>query len=539
MILLLKQEAVKIDEYIYNQIGIPRPVLVERAGMAVARRCISILDSGALQELSADIFAGKGLNGADAMVCARELNSSGIKVRLWEVFPDNDRQDDLSWIRKACLQLNIPISPAKLYRSESRSLIIDGIFGISFDISRKPDKDTLNIFHEIAKAKRLGSLIVAIDIPSGVDCDTGEVSDYAITADETVTFISCKAGILGFPGRNHAGRITIDRLGMPSDLEELSGAGTACLKAITMDIAAELLPDRKADGHKGTFGRVGILGGSKGMAGAVCLCAISCMRSGAGLIYLIVPADIAGMCLMKVPEALVYTEYNQLPIKPDVFVVGPGGSKDECTEEEVYRAILSEKLIVLDAQALNVIAAHPSGAMDALATRRRNGLPLPVLTPHPGEMDRLLPESVHLPRIEKALVAAKTFDCVAILKGAGTVVALPDGQAWINTTGNSSMAKGGSGDVLAGIIGAMLAQGLTPVEAAVFGVYFHGLCGDIACRERDEYSAVPSDIIDKIPDAFKNIKEYIAGQSGRRYSVPEDSACCRPAVEPELEKTDE
>lgn len=539
MILLLKQEAVKIDEYIYNRIGIPRSVLVERAGLAVARRCMGILNAGALQNLTADIFAGKGMNGADAMVCARELHSSGIKVHLWEVFPYNDRQDDLSWIRRACLQLNIQISPAKLYRSESRSLIIDGIFGIFFDGSRRPDEDTLNIFHEIARAKRLGSIVVAIDIPSGVDCDTGEASDFAITANETITFISCKAGISGFPGRNHAGRITIDRLGMPPNLEELSGACTSGLKAITMDIAAALLPARKADGHKGSFGRVGILGGSKGMAGAVCLCAISCMRSGAGLIYLIVPEDITGMCLMKVPEALAFNAYSQLPVIPDVFIAGPGGSKNQDTEEEISRAIVSEKLIVLDAQALNIIASDPTGAIKAFATRRKNGLPLPVLTPHPGEMDRLLPESVHLPRTEKALLAAKTYNCVAILKGAGTIVALPDGQAWINTTGNSSMAKGGSGDVLAGMIGAMLAQGLTPAEAAVFGVYFHGLCGDMACRRRDEYSAVPSDLIDMIPDAFKNIKEYIAGQSSRRDGVPEDLTCCGSAVEPDLEKTDE
>ncbi|MHB1452920.1 MAG: NAD(P)H-hydrate dehydratase [Saccharofermentanales bacterium] len=539
MILLGKQEAVKIDEYIFNRIGIPRSVLVERAGLAVARRCISILDDGLWNGMTADVFAGKGMNGADAMVCARELHSAGITVHLWEVFPENGRNDDLSWIRNVCVQLDIQISPAKLYRSETRSLIIDGIFGTSFDRSRVPDEDTMNVFHEIAKAKKLGSIVVSIDIPSGVDCDTAEVSDFAIDADETITFISCKTGIAGFPGRKHAGRITIDRLGMPSELEDMSGACASSHKVITMEDAAALLPAREADGHKGTFGRVGILGGSKGMAGAVCLCAISCMRTGAGLVYLIVPDDIAGMCLVKVPEALVFSAYDQLPAKPDVFIAGPGGSKNKVAEEGIYRAISAERLLVLDAQALNIIAMDPSRAKKAFESRQNNGLPFPVLTPHPGEMDRLMPESAHLPRTEKALAAAKTYRCVAVLKGAGTVVALPDGGVWINTSGNSSMAKGGSGDILAGMIGAMLAQGLTPAEAAVFGVYFHGLCGDLACGQWDVHSAIPSDIIEEIPAAFKIIKEKIAGQTGRRGSVPENLECCGSAVEPDTEKTDE
>jgi NAD(P)H-hydrate epimerase len=325
---------------------------------------------------------------------------------------------------------------------------------------------------------------------------------------------------------------------MPAGLEEQAEAGNGALNAITIKDAAALLPARKPDGHKGTFGRVGILGGSKGMAGAVCLCAISCMRAGAGLVYLIVPEDIAEMCLMKVPEALAFPTYDDLPVHPDVFIAGPGGSKDKETEEQIFKALLSESLLVLDAQALNIIASDPSRAKELLASRLRDGLPLPIITPHPGEMDRLLPETAGLPRMQKAQAAAREYSCVTVLKGAGTVVASPDGRLWINTTGNSSMAKGGSGDVLAGLIGAMLAQGLAPKDAAVFGVYFHGLCGDLSCGDNGEYSAVPSDIVDKYPDGFRMIIEYNAQNCGPLSGSPDSLDCCGTASEKDLERND-
>ncbi len=524
MIALTRRDAAGIDDFIFDRIGIPRSVLVERAGMAAARKCLE----GAGAGCGADVFAGKGMNGADARVCARELHARGIRVRLWDVFPEDGRQDDLVWISRSCEALGIPSGPADAFRGEegTGSLIVDGIFGTSFDLTRKPDDAVLRVFDEIRKARGRGARVVSIDIPSGVDCDTGEAAEYAVTADETVTFIACKAGIAGYPGRKHAGTVTIDRLGMPEGLEELSGACTSGMHVITMRDAAALLPERPADGHKGTFGRAGILGGSAGMAGAVCLCSMSCMRAGAGLVYLIVPPDITDMCLMKVPEALVYEDLDRFPVSPDVLVAGPGMANGEANTSTVFRAVSTARQLVLDAGALNILSADPAGARDAMRARAQSGLPLPVITPHPGEMDRLLPEHAGSPRIRKAQAAAAAYSCVAVLKGAGTVVALPDGSAWINTTGNSSMAKGGSGDVLAGIIGAMLGQGLAPAEAAVFSVYFHGLCGDLASGKTGGYSAVPTDLIARIPEAFERIMEIRTGRPGRQERDPAAMDCC-------------
>lgn len=499
MLLISSKGAKNLDRYITEDIGIPLDILAEHAGMAVASVCV---ENFSLK--SVDVFAGKGMNGVDAFVCARKLHSIGFNVKIWTVFP----LDEQKWQYIACENLKISINPATKYEFNEPSIIIDGIFGTSFDITRPLDNKSKQALLNINNAKTKGSKVIAIDIPSGVSSDDGRTHDLAIKADETVTFLAPKKGMLNYPGRLNCGKIKVSTLGVPKNLIENFSKLKTYTEAIDINLASMLLPPRKEDGHKGSFGSVGIVGGSEGMAGAVCLCAKSVYKCGAGLVYLVIPQSIRGDCLLSVPEALAFTSFNLLPSKPDVVVIGPGGGSDEEFKELVFELIKKSKNLVLDAKALRIIGTEKQKSKELLNKRMKNKMSLPIITPHPGEMKDLMPDANLNQRVKTAKKCASEYSCICVLKGAGTVIASPDGNVRINTSGNSSMGKGGSGDVLAGMIGAIMAQGLNSFDCASFGVYFHGLCADIAMEESCEYSAMPTDIISKIPNGFTKLIQY-------------------------------
>lgn len=503
MLLISSKQAKEMDRYITENIGIPLEILAEHAGMAVAS-----IYKEKYHGKKVDIFAGKGMNGVDALVCARKLHSFGVDVRIWTVFSLYEEQEKDRWQYIACKNLKIPIWPSTEYEFRESSTIIDGIFGTSFDINRPLDKQNEQALLNINNARIKGVKIIAIDIPSGVDSDNGQVLDIAVKASETITFLAPKIGMLNYPGRLNCGNITLSTLGLPEGLIENFVPFEFNIKGIDISLAAALLPSRKEDGHKGTFGSVGIVGGSDGMAGAVCMCAKAVYKCGAGLVYLVIPQSIKGDCLLVVPEALAFTNYNLLPSEPDVLVIGPGGGTDEEFKSIVFDAIEKSQKLVLDARALRVIAKDKKKAKELLKQRLKYKMSLPVITPHPGEMKDLIPDADLGKRIETAKKAAVEYSCICVLKGAGTVIASPDGDVRINTSGNSSMGKGGSGDVLAGMIGAIMAQGLNPFDSATFSAYFHGLCADIAMEESSEYSAMPTDIISNIPKGFSRLIEY-------------------------------
>lgn len=512
MRLLSGNDARSLDFYIIENLAVPADVLAERAGIALSKACLSLPQVIRKGCGTIDVFAGKGMNGVDALVCAREVFSCGHKVRVW-IMPEMNDPANERWQLTVCRKLGIPVSDVTQYPGEAGNgisgVIIDGIFCTSFDSGREAGHVFCSVVDKISVARESGAYVISADIPSGLDPDTGLSGASAVTADETVTFIAPKIGLFNYPGRNHAGRITVEKLGFSDELLDSliwsEVTGNQNIYAITMRSASVLLPERVADGHKGVFGRVAFIGGSKNMAGAVCLCAQACYRSGAGLVYLIVPEEIRDSCLKIVPEAVTAVSIEELQVKPDVVIAGPGGSDTEGFTGMVFRSIDTADKLVLDAQALHVIADHPVEAERKLNERFNAGMSLPVITPHPGEMKKIMPEDKGENRIKSACKAAEKYKCVCVLKGAGTVVAEPGGNVWINTTGNSSMSKGGSGDILAGVIGAFMAQGMGSSDSAVLGVFLHGLCGDIAAKEMSVYSANPVDIIRKLSEGFKEI----------------------------------
>ncbi len=515
MLSLSRDAAKRIDEYFIDSMGVPRDILIEHAAAAVAGICVARLakqgeNSGDRVFPTIDVFAGKGMNGLDAFACARHLTARGLDVVVWEVF--TDRKGETPWQIQAVYRLGIPVRPAENYRIRGKGMIVDGIFGTAFS-AKKPFPPALKkLFQKINVAHASGNSVIAVDLPSGVEADTGETVPCAIEADETVTFICPKTGIMTYPGRKYAGKIHIERIGFSLQTVEkaLSETGADSRSLPVVLDAATVRPwftKRPPDGHKGTFGSAGLIGGSEGMAGAICLAAAAAMRCGVGLTYVRVPSRIKTNCLTAIPEALISSDYEPVFEKTDAVAIGPGLDRTKSSVCAVWKAIGTVLKLVLDAGALTVIARFPQEAEAAFQDRNAKGLPPVLMTPHPGEFARLMPDFPAGSRLDAAKAAAKRYEAVVILKGAGTVIADPQGRVFINTTGSSAMAKGGSGDVLSGILVSFLAQGKDPFTAAAAGVFFHGLCGDLAARELGEYAAIPGDFIRKIPDAFRILED--------------------------------
>lgn len=512
MLLLTHNAAEEIDGYLINTIGAPVYLLVEHAALAVAESCARYLDKerncGAHH--MTHVFAGKGMNGQDAYACARILSEQGYEVAVWEVFPDLFGSEEKNLQKELCLNLGIEIKPANEFKPAENILVVDGIFGTAFSLGKSFSADLSGLFRKISKCRELKSYVMSIDLPSGVVTDTGEVGPFTIAADETITFFLPKIGIYSYPGRKYSGEIKVNPLGFSFNRINriIAQAYTGLLpQLIDMDTAKNWMPGRAKDGHKGTFGRAGIIGGSRGMAGSVCLSVMACMHCGIGLAYLRVPAAIIAQCLAVIPEALISSDYEPALDGKDAVLIGPGMDKTRKTGRILWNAVSDTPHLVLDAQALNILAENPEKMNEHVLMRKKKNLPWIIMTPHHGEFKRIAPDLADFSRIEAAAKAAIRLNAVIVLKGAGTVVAAPDGTVFINSSGNSAMAKGGSGDVLSGMITAFLAQGKAPLYAAAFAVYLHGLCGDLAARESGEFYSMPSNFITKLPEAFSLLAE--------------------------------
>ncbi|MBK9144423.1 MAG: NAD(P)H-hydrate dehydratase [Candidatus Melainabacteria bacterium] len=389
------------------------------------------------------------------------------------------------------------------------SLIVDAIFGTGLD--RQVEGFYKRVIRSI---NRSGKRVIAIDVPSGIDSDNGQVLGAAVRADETVTFGYLKPGLITHPGTTLKGAISIVDIGLP-ELPD-SRNGEPDINLTTVDIVREILPMRPMDSHKGTFGRLLTIAGSLGMTGAALLAGLSSLKSGAGLCYLAVARSL----LPLVPsQELVYkpmpeTEAGSLSLaafetlkhevdRVQAVILGPGLSTNDETVELVAKLVdhISVPCIV-DADGLNALALKKCGLGEASQ--------MFVLTPHPRELARLLEQSVaevQADRIKAALAAAKKFRCTVLLKGSMSVIASSEGEVYINPTGNAGMATAGSGDVLSGIIGGLLAQKVDPFQAAVAGAYIHGRAGDILAQEIGEAGIIAGDLERAIPLAFESVRE--------------------------------
>ena len=473
------------------------------------------------------VFCGPGNNGGDGVAAARLLMGMGnCQVRAFfvgdraKMTPDEKAMEDKLIAAGGCLEdFSVDMTDrstleATMDYQQQRILawlstcdaMVDALFGIGLT------RPVEGVFRTavLQMQSRLNCPVVSCDIPSGVNADTGEVLGEAVRAKVTVTFTRGKPGLYAGPGAERAGEVRIVYIGIPHDLEFEMFQELPQLEV--MHQPDSQLPHRPRNAHKGDFGRVFILAGSEGYTGAPVLAAKAALRAGAGLVYLGVPRDIYPIVAVKCDEAMPFPlpeDYNAILDKArgcDVALIGPGLGRSSETEALVLRLLADLDVpIVLDADGINALSGH----IDVLDKRSA----LTVLTPHEGEFSRLT--GCALP-IRDRLTAARDFarkhGCALVLKGQGTVTAAPDGSACINATGNPGMAKGGSGDVLAGMTVALLGQkhlrkerreGDNTPELVTAAVCFHGLAGDLCARKLGEYAMLPSDLIEALPEILR------------------------------------
>lgn len=496
--------------------GIPSLLLMENAGRAVAEAAREML--GDLRGKSIVIAAGPGNNGGDGFVAARHV-ANALGVPWIHYFGDRKtaRGDSLANIDIA-ERMGIDIIESDLDRfrayCQNADLIIDALLGTGTkgDL-RDPYPAVIDAINESACP------VLAVDIPSGVNADTGAVTGRAVAADRTVTFGLPKIGLLTGAGAACSGQVTVADIGIP-----LQAVVKANLNTVVPDgwDVAQRLPPRRADSHKGDFGHLAVVAGSAGLTGAATLAAEGALRIGAGLVTLLVPESLNDIFEAKLTEAMTIPvaegkarafgmaslgkvlEYTG---RWDAAVIGPGFGRDEDTIEftlELIRRL--ERPAIVDADALFAISKDLSVLRDCRS-------PL-IITPHPGEMATLLGTTaaeVQSNRLEVARGFAAEHEVTVVLKGAGTVIADPDGTACINTTGTPGMASGGTGDVLSGMIGGLLAQWhahesrVEPLDAACAAVYLHGRAGEIAAEEFGEAAMIASDVANHIGDAMTEV----------------------------------
>lgn len=491
----------EIDRRTITEIGIPSLVLMERAAMAVAEE----VKRRAAKTEKIWCACGCGNNGADGVAAARMLHLAGYPVVV--IYIGNREKASEEFKRQAVIAENLGVSfiAYREFIPGSCDILVDAIFGVG--LARPVEGEFLEFFTMLKGASP--RLTVAVDLPSGISSDSGQVLGAALKAQVTVTFGWEKLGTVLYPGKDYSGQVIVADIGFPplSALNAL-GAGEPANYAFTYEAEDKCrLPLRPAYGNKGSFGRVLIVAGSKNMGGAAYLSALAAYRMGAGLVKILTVSENREFLQARLPEAILETYSGEMfhanpedyrPVLEencewaDVVVLGPGLGKAPYVEALTEMVLtIACTPIVVDADALNMIAAHPY--MCGYFTENI------ILTPHLGEMARLTGKSIQeiqqdVPGTAAAYAAHYGITCV--LKDAVTAVALRDGRIYLNTSGNSAMAKAGSGDVLTGIIAALLAQGMDEMEGTILGVYLHGLAGDLYREERGSYGMLAGELAD-------------------------------------------
>lgn len=507
MKLVTAEQMRALDRRTIEQWGLPGMVLMENAGRAVVQVVAELLDEVGYGTVV--VVAGKGNNGGDGFVVARWLHWAGVEVEVCLLPAGEELSGDAATNYRFAARAGVTIFEgadrdvldARLDRA---ALIVDGVLGTGITGEVRGAAAAA-----IAAINAAPAPVVAIDIPSGVHADTGAILGDAVWAHTTVTFALPKVGLYQYPGRERCGRIVVAPIGMARALVEDDTLNTN----LTLEHdAAWMLPGRSPEMHKGDAGRVLVIAGSVGMTGAAALAGLGAARAGAGLVYIACPRSLNDILEVKCTEVLTRpmpeTDSRSLALAAqdellaaasgvDAVVLGPGLSQHPETAELVRRLVARiEAPLVIDADGLNAFA----GRVGELTARSA----ATVLTPHPGEMARLTGEptgAIQADRLAAARSLAAQTGAVVVLKGAGTVTAAPDGEAWVNPTGNEGMASGGMGDVLAGMIGAFLAGGAAPLDAAVAGVFYHGRAADLAV-EPGRRGLVASDLLKLLPTVF-------------------------------------
>lgn len=510
MRVLTRQQMRDADQQTTHEIGIASLVLMENAGRQVVASMESAFED--LSGLHVAVLCGKGNNGGDGFVVARTLyeRSIAVSVYLLGVSADvrGDARINLGVLRAMDLDV-VEIADAtawELHGSDvlAADLIVDAIFGTGLSGPATGLVETV-----IADINAAATPVVAIDLPTGLDADTAEVPGPAVAATLTVTLGAPKLPLVMPPADRLVGSLVIADIGIPRGV--IQGLDGPWLELVTRERMRALVTPRVAESQKGDYGRILIVAGARGKTGAAYLAASSALRSGAGLVTVATPAScqpiLAGLGVEYMTEALPETGDGQiawealdqiLEADADVIVMGPGLGRAPATMALVQAVVERAGVpMVLDADALFAFV----GESDRLVGR--DGADI-IITPHPGEMARLTGltvEAVQADRVEVARTFATTHRVHVVLKGHRTVVATPEGKAYVNLTGNPGMASGGTGDVLTGVVAAWFGQLLDAEDAAQLGVYLHGLAGDLAAADEGETAMIAGDIVDRLGDA--------------------------------------
>jgi hydroxyethylthiazole kinase-like uncharacterized protein yjeF len=522
-----------IDKKTIDEYGVSSVVLMERAGLAVASKIKEIFG-----RRNIIIVSGSGNNGGDGLVVARTLYKEGWDVKVFLTSSPEGLKGDALLQYKTAVKFGIKIIPVRellLHHSSiisKHSIFVDALLGTGLS------KNVTGTLSEVISIlNKSNAPVISVDIPSGISSDNGQIMGKAVKADYTVTFGLPKRGHFLFPGAQYSGKLFIEDIGFP---EELLRSNKLSAELLMKNKITPLLPLRRKYSHKGDYGHALIVAGSRGKTGAAIMAAKACLRSGAGLVTIGVPESLADIFQSRVTEEMTLilpdkgdstlsekasrVILNFLHEKADVLAIGPGIGVSVDTKKLMKSLLKNAKNpIIIDADGINAI----DGEREIL---RSTKVPI-ILTPHPGEMARLLSpftppyfptyqgeikrdtkgwitvssNEIEKDRINVALSFAKKTKVYLVLKGVPTIITGPDGMAYINTTGNPGMATAGTGDVLTGMISGFLSQAMSPLNASILGVYMHGLAGDIAASEKGEHSLIATDILDKIPVAFLSL----------------------------------
>jgi ADP-dependent NAD(P)H-hydrate dehydratase / NAD(P)H-hydrate epimerase len=536
MLKITSVEQMRQIEAATDATGLSYDQMMQNAGRATAIRAMAVL--AGRENARVTVLVGSGNNGGDGLVAGRIIaQESGAAVRFYLLKKRDENDPNLKAVREAGL-LVADGEDDQRYRVlhhmvGSADLLIDALFGIGIRLplggeAAKLLQSIQRTFKELQTGEaempiitpslpsptvRRLPYVLAVDCPSGLDCDTGALDKNAIPADETITYIAAKPGLLTFPGAGAVGKLTVSTIGVPSDLPELKGE-----KRFLVDGAAvhERLPERPPNSHKGTYGRALIVAGSGNYVGAPGMAAAAAYRAGAGLVTVAAPPNVVNILSGRLFEP------TWIPLPPtgaleliraeletvDALLLGPGWGREDATRDLLI-GLFDQKAenfppVIIDADGLNLL----SKIENWWALLPKNT----VITPHPGEMARLCQTdtaTVQANRWALAAEKAAEWGVVVLLKGAHTLIAHPDGQIAALPFKTDALAKAGTGDVLSGIIVGLLAQGLSPFDAAIVGGYLHGLAGELAAQQGSTRSVIARDVIDSLGVAFHQIEKIL------------------------------
>ncbi len=508
--ILIPEEMRKCDRYTIDVIGVPSLVLMEKAAHTV---CQSIYKKYGQVPQNALILCGTGNNAGDGLAVARELTDLGCQCKVCmcmgikNLSPDTLAEFNLLAATECEIMANRDFNEEL---SEKYEIIIDAIFGTGLNREIPEKIDRL-----LKKINRCSANKIAIDVPTGIDSETGFLlAENPFMADITVTFAFKKTGLLFYPAKKYVGELITTYIGISQDTPEKIKWKRKYI--INRELASQKIPQRCGDGHKGTFGKLCVIGGSEKYKGAPVLSMKAALKSGVGLIKGIVP-KYTGSCNFYTPEMIVTDEYADNNFHNlsnyedlieeanscDAVVIGPGLGRHKQTIRFVRKFITEyTNPLLIDADGL--FAVSGKSTMDLLAKRNA----ATVITPHMKEFSRLTGytiDEIKKDRVHILENVAEKYKSTIVLKDSTTLIATSSKEVFINTSGNNGLASGGSGDVLSGIIGTFLAQGVPSIDASIAGVYLHGLSADLYTEKKYIGSFLPSDICELLPVTIQNI----------------------------------